>query len=175
MKPRLILALAALLLVASGRVACAQGTGPVLQQYANPTAPDSNDTPQSILGKLLLAMGRGTTLASVPATSYRNQAVSSAPVLIKSTAGNVLGWNVINPNSTPVYVKLYDSAAPVVGTTVPALVYAVPANGGFVITRNGFPHGVCATAVSVACVTGYLDNSTTAPTTGVFVQISVSN
>ena len=58
---------------------------------------------------------------------------------------------------------------------VPALVYAVPANGGFVITRNGYPHGVCATAVSVACVTGYLDSSTAAPTTGVFVQISVSN
>ena len=35
---------------------CAHGQGPVLQQYANPNAPDSSDNDPSLLGKILLAL-----------------------------------------------------------------------------------------------------------------------
>lgn len=50
---------------------------------------------------------------------------------VKTGAANLMGWNIINPNATAVYVKFYDKliADVTVGTTVPILTLMVPANG----------------------------------------------
>jgi hypothetical protein len=56
--------------------------------------------------------------------------------------------NTANP-ADPAYVKIYNTAAPVVGTTPPDLVFEVPPNqlGSFVM-----PRGWAFTALSMACV-----------------------
>lgn len=50
---------------------------------------------------------------------------------VKVGETNLMGWNIINPNATAVYVKFYDAllADVTVGTTVPILTLMVPANG----------------------------------------------
>ena len=118
--------------------------------------------------------GGVVTFANPATTPFRNTALSSTPVVVKATAGSVYGWNVTNLNASPVYLKVYDSAAPTVGTTTPIKVYVAPANGVFFLSLNGFPQVSCTTAITIAAVTGYLDNSTAAPTTGLFVQADVS-
>lgn len=116
--------------------------------------------------------GQSVTFANPTTTVFRNTAVGVAPVTIKATGGTVYAYNLINPNTTPVFLKFYDSAAPVVGTTVPTSTVAIPANGAYVIVRNGFPHGTYATAIKVAVTANLADTDTTAPATGILVQLA---
>lgn len=103
-------------------------------------------------------------------TSFRQAGVGVAPVTLKAAAGSLYGYNLINPNAVPVFAKFYDNAAPVVGTTTPLFTVAIPANGAYVITRNGFPHGTFTNAIKVAVTTGLADTDATAPASGILVQ-----
>ena len=103
--------------------------------------------------------------------TYRNTALSNTAVQVKNSGGSVMGWNFINVNSVTVYVKFYNLASNItVGTSPVLLTQAVPggsaSNPGINFLEAGLiPQEVFSTGISIACVTGLADNSTTAPTT----------
>lgn len=111
---------------------------------------------------------------------YRNTALSSTDVqaVACGTAGlNIRGFNIINPNTTDVYVKFYDALATnvTVGTTTPILTLFVPANGSvFEPFENNKVVAFFNTAITLACVTGLADSSTTAPTTAIHISFQYS-
>lgn len=78
---------------------------------------------------------------------------------VKASAGNLLGWNIINPNGTAIYVKFYDieAADVVVATDAPKLTIMVPANGTVYIAPNAIQQEF-ETAISVRSCTGIADN-----------------
>lgn len=110
------------------------------------------------------------TNTRIPTLSrFRDTALTNTAVAIKATAGNVHGWNFINLNTVPVYVKFYNIAAAgvTVGTSTVAITIAVPASGVHFVRSELVPQQTFSTAISVAVVTGLADNSTTAPATAI--------
>lgn len=110
--------------------------------------------------------------------SYRNTALTNTPLAVKTSPGFVMGWNFINVNTATVYVKFYNStvANTTIGTTAPLLTIAVPGGSASIPGVNFqecglIPQEVFSTAVSIACVTGLADNSTTAPTTSIHASV----
>lgn len=98
---------------------------------------------------------------------------------VKATAGNVYAYTFINPNTSPVYVKIYDAAAAdvTVGTTVPKLVVAVPAGDGttpgeVILTPDGNPVAAFAAGITIAAVTGLADNSAGAITSDIHAEVT---
>jgi hypothetical protein len=114
-------------------------------------------------------LGVSTTGASV----FRNTAVSSTAVSVKNSPGRVHGINVINPNATPVYLKIYNLllGSTVVGTSTPFKVLFIPASDRLFVEPQLFAIGNCATGITIAVVTGLADNNTTAPGTALYVEI----
>ena len=96
---------------------------------------------------------------------YRNTALTNTASQIKATAGQTRGWNFINPNTIPVYVKFYNALAinVVVGTTAVVRTLAIPSGGAFFLEAQSVSQDDFLTAISIACVTGLADNSTVAP------------
>jgi hypothetical protein len=107
--------------------------------------------------------------------NYRNTALSSTKQEVKSSAGDVYGWNFINPNTVDVFIKFYNTAlaSVTVGTTTPVLTLCVPSatsasiNGIFYQDVQAEPQMIFSTAIVIAAVTGLADNSTTAPSTAI--------
>ena len=113
------------------------------------------------------------TNAGVSTTVFsaaRTQNLTNTSFAIKGSAGRVYGLNIINPNATPVYVKLFNIATAVVGTTTPVKVYYVPANESLLNAVDGWGINF-ATAISAACVTGLADNNSTAPASPVHLEV----
>lgn len=104
---------------------------------------------------------------------YRDSALTNVAVGITS-ATNLSGWNIINTNSSDVYVKFYDvsSGSVTVGTTTAVKTIAVPANTTVYLAHNAAQtQYYFSTAMSFACVTGIADTSTTAPATAIYIEI----
>jgi hypothetical protein len=86
----------------------------------------------------------------------------------------IRGFNIINPNNTDVYVKFFDNfdSDITLGTTKPNLTLLVPANGSIV---EAFDEKKTvyffSTNIAICAVTGLADSSTTAPDSGVYVQL----
>jgi hypothetical protein len=107
----------------------------------------------------------------------RTTALSSTAVAIKAAAGNLYGLNVINPNTVPVYLKLYNIAqgSVVVGTSTVLDTIMIPAGdgttpGAVILTPDESSLYFFSTAISVAAVTGIADSSTAAPTTALIAK-----
>lgn len=86
----------------------------------------------------------------------------------------VRGFNIINPNNTDVYVKFFDNFDfdITLGTTTPNMTLLVPANGSiFEPFQSQKAIYYFSTAINIAAVTGLADSSTTAPASGVYVQL----
>jgi hypothetical protein len=139
----------------------------------------NSPTPNTVLDRLkaiVTALSNVTLASEAGFLCYRNTALSATPQSIKSSAGSLMAWNAININTVPVYLKFYNTASPTVGTTTPLLTILVPPSDG--VTPGLFfqescliPVEVFNTAISVACVTGLADNSTTAPTTPIHISV----
>ena len=108
---------------------------------------------------------------------YRNTGQYNAPVTLSSGAKAVYGYTFINVNTTPVYLKFYNSGtSTVVGTTQPQATIMIPAGDG---TTPGAVY--CApgsvswqyfqNALTVAAVTGIADSNNTSPATAIYVEI----
>lgn len=122
-------------------------------------------------------------IAGVPAADsgvlqYRNAALLATKQQIKATAGALVSVKLINPNTVPVYVKLYNAAAAAVtvGVTVPQRVEMVPPGDGttpgvLLYTPDAQPIEWFSGGMTVAAVTGLADASTTAPATAVYAEI----
>ena len=91
---------------------------------------------------------------------------------VKVGDGNLLGWNIINPNGSAVYVKFYEDliANVTVGTTTPKLTIAVPANSSVYVAPNCvqefFLEGIV-----MAVTTGVADSDNTNPGSAVHVHV----
>lgn len=125
-------------------------------------------TPTDLLNRIVSLLSGSGTLAIIGETgllNFRNNALTNVPIQIKAVAGQTRGWNLINLNTIPVYVKLYDSlaASVIVGTTTVVRTLAIPASGAFFLEAQSISQDDFLTAISIACVTGLLDNNVTAP------------
>ena len=129
---------------------------PLVSQPVNVT----NTVPVS--GSLTSA-GTTTNTPVTPTTTLTNSAATTNAANLKNSAGTV--WSVVayNASASPRYVKLYNLAtAPTVGTTVPAMVLAVPATS--TVQFDGGTNGIrFATGIGIGIVTGAADTDTTAP------------
>lgn len=109
------------------------------------------------------------TASSTAMTAFRNPAVSSTPVQVRSGGGRVHKYHFGNPNGAIVFVHMYNALAAnvTVGTTTPLMSYMVAPNAAL----DGFwPNSVnYSTGISVAVTTTATGN--TAPTTGVLVNL----
>lgn len=112
-------------------------------------------------------------------THYRNTALLAAPVAVKASAGNIFSINILNINTTPAFVKVYNLAvgSTTVGTSTPVkIIYCPPGDGtvvpgSYVSTPDDVALFYASTAITIAAVTGLADASTTAPATGIYVEI----
>lgn len=80
-------------------------------------------------------------------------ALTNGAQVIKGSAGQLYGWYIYNPNSSAVYVNLYNTAAAgvTVGTTNPVMNFAIPATSGANVLN---PLGITfSTAMSASCTT----------------------
>lgn len=111
--------------------------------------------------------------------AVRYPALSNTASAIKAAPGNILGYTLINPASSPVYIKFFNTAhgSVTVGSTAVVETIMVPANDGtddgqFVVVPGAFP---CmerfTTAISVAAVSGREDSNNVAPASGVYAKI----
>jgi hypothetical protein len=101
---------------------------------------------------------RLAAIASGGATPYRLvSAVGTNSAAVKASPGTVYGLIVGNANSSPRYLKLYDSAsAPTVGTTTPKM--TIPVNR---LTKLELPQGISFTSgIGIGLTTGAADSDT---------------
>jgi hypothetical protein len=103
---------------------------------------------------------------------YRNEALLATPQTIKATVGNIYGINIINPNTTPIYIKFFDAATVTLGTTTPIETIAVGASSGFTVEPKNVPWSYFQTnSIKIVATTGRLTADIIAPTIGVLTEI----
>lgn len=87
-------------------------------------------------------------------------AASTNAGVVKASAGQVYGIQMVNTAAYAIFVKLYNKAtAPTVGTDVPVFVVGIPAGGRCEVTR---PHGLpFAAGIAVAITKLSADTDTT--------------
>lgn len=105
---------------------------------------------------------------------YRDNALTNVAVGVYGSPCELTGWNIINPNTSDVYVKFYNgtSGTVTVGTTTPEMTLFVPPSASVVLEhRKGSGQHYFRTAMTVACVTGLADSNSTAPTTAIYCEI----
>lgn len=91
---------------------------------------------------------------------------------VKVGDGNLLGWNIINPNASAIYVKFYEDliANVIVGTTTPKLTIMVPANGTVYVAPNCVQEFFL-DGIVMAATTGSADSDNTNPGSAVHVHV----
>lgn len=104
------------------------------------------------------------------ANTYRDTAATSTAVNISAKKSEVRGFNCINGNDEAVYLKLYDAAAPTVGTTVPAHTFYIPVGAAFALSDVATPFRF-STALSFAVTKLIADSDTTAPDGTVYLEV----
>lgn len=136
---------------------------------------------EAIFNKLMVADAEGNpVLKSVNANLAMNGLILDARKTdltkiahpVKASAGRLLGWNIINPNATAVYVKFFDkaSAGVVLGTDTPVLTLMIPATSSVFIAPNTVQHEFTV-AITVLATAALADNNTADVTTPLMVNI----
>lgn len=105
-------------------------------------------------------------LSQVRKTNLTNTAFE-----VKDSKGNLIGWNIINPNASVVYVKFYDKTAASVNaaTDVPKLTLMLPASGTVYVAPNAIQQEFDR-AISMRACTGIADTDNTAPGTAIHIN-----
>ena len=109
---------------------------------------------------------------------YRNTAVSSTALLVETGSNLLVGWNLININTTNCFLKVYNAAAAVdvtVGTTTPLETLLIPASGCHILSNEDMFQIGCSLGMVIAVTTGMLDNSSAAPSTACYVKLLYSD
>lgn len=96
-----------------------------------------------------------------------NDVLSGAATIIRVKVDNTA-------NGHDVYLKLYNDAAPTVGTTAPNIVIPAKAGKSAILAIQGGSGISFGTALSFACVTTGGTGGTTSPTNSVIVDIEVA-
>lgn len=104
-------------------------------------------------------------------SQVRKTNLDKTAFVLKASKGNLLGWNIINPNGSAIYVKFYDKAAASVNpaTDVPVLTVMVPANSPVYVAPNA-KQAEFATAMSMRACTGLADTDDTNPGTSIHIN-----
>jgi hypothetical protein len=98
--------------------------------------------------------------------------VGNRAVKVKSVAATIYAYNIVNPNSYPIYVKFYNKIPDnVVSTDTPAQTVLVPADD---IANDPDVTYVFSTAISVRCVTGALNADTNAPAVSPIIDLELA-
>jgi len=111
--------------------------------------------------------------SGTPPSSFRSATVDeTAAQAVKASAGTLYGYNLYNPNTYSVFVKLYNTAAGsvAVGTTAVVQTIQIPAFGSVVIKQDK-PIMNFSTAIAIAATKLYTDADTTAIATDVLAQV----
>ena len=100
-------------------------------------------------------------------TKFRSIIITNTDTAVRVSGTRLKGYHIINRHNAVVYVKFFDAVTgdTIVGTTVPVLNVAIPADN--VLAKHtfpdeGFPFDV---ACTIAAVTGVGDADATAPGT----------
>jgi hypothetical protein len=141
-------------------VSNSDGATPVVV-YADPTT-------HRLLVDASVSLSASTSATGVD--TYRNTALSNTATAIKASAGSYYGWHYYNPNTSDVFVQLYDVAAAsvVVGTTTPKITHWVPAQGAL----DDWPLAIpitFSTAITIAVTTTATGG--TAPSSAILVDV----
>jgi hypothetical protein len=107
-------------------------------------------------------------------TAFLANAATNTKQLVKAAAGQVGLVQVWNPNTTVIYVQLFDAAslgAVTLGTTVPKLSVPIAptANGGFAMSNPGIYFGTGIVMAVTTTATG-----SAAPTTAVDLNLGIN-
>lgn len=85
-------------------------------------------------------------------------------ISVKGSAGQIFGWVITNVASSARFVKIYNTSAPTVGTTVPVITLAIPGNANGTGMVAAFDSGIAfGTSIGIGITTGVADNDTGAP------------
>jgi hypothetical protein len=107
---------------------------------------------------------------------YRDTGLTNVVVTVSDSASELRGWNIINPNSSDVYVKFCDvatSGTTTIGTTAVVKTLHIPANGSVYLENNVHSsQQFFSLGMQIYCVTGLADSNTTAPTTAIHCEIN---
>lgn len=135
---------------------------------------------------MITQVGISNVASTIPAPSPTAGAFSAqsftasttAKVAVKATAGTVGHLAAYNPNSTPVWLHVFNvaSAGVTVGTTAPNLSYMIPAQdaaGNPGRLEIPFPEGLrLTTAITMAPWTTNTNSGGVAPTTGITLNVA---
>ena len=117
-------------------------------------------------------------MASVIPNVFRQVAVTATKVLVATGNQAIVGWNLINPNLSGAYLKIYNAAAAsdvTVGTTTPIETLFIPYGPGLFWQSNEDKFNIsCSLGIVIACTTEIADSGTTAPSTGCYVRLHYS-
>jgi len=106
---------------------------------------------------------------------YRDDNLRTSVVTVNSEPADLYGWNIINPNSTAVYIKFYDTIGSVtLGTTPVVKTLLIPGTSTVVLgtsTARGKSQMVVNSGLKMAVTTEMQDSGTTAPSLAVYAEI----
>ena len=103
---------------------------------------------------------------------FRDTALTATVASGTTVPCELTGWNIINPNSTDVYVKFCNSAGATIGTTAVSKTLLVPANASIYMEHNkNASQKYFGTAMMVYCCTTLADSGSTAPTTALYIEL----
>jgi hypothetical protein len=106
---------------------------------------------------------------------YRDQNLTNIAVTAYTGTSEMVGWKIYNSNNADAFVHFCDtnsSGTTIVGTTAVVFTLYVPANSQIVeATPLLRSHHYFANGITLYATTAYADTDTTAPTTGLQIQI----
>ena len=97
---------------------------------------------------------RRTASASQAMEHYYNGSLGATATQITAAPSNLYGFEIQNNNaSSEVFVQIFnkESADVTLGTTVPDLVFRIPAGANYGKDAQGFPIKYCPVGLTVAC------------------------
>jgi hypothetical protein len=109
-----------------------------------------------------------------PANGYVNSSLTAIAQWVAGREVSLHGYQFVNPNTVPVYVKLFDApnnTAVTVGATVPKRTYAVPAGGVLYTPRSNTPHYRFKDGIVAAATTAISFTNNTSPALGVYIEV----
>ena len=117
-----------------------------------------------------MAIVNATIPGNIGSTYYKNEDLGGTAVVVSASATTLYLIRVDNSrNSSAVWFKAWNNAAPTVGTTAPDCIFKCPA--GKVKTAL-IPRGMAfGTACSIACLTSWGTAGTTSPPSDVTVEL----
>lgn len=123
---------------------------------------------------LLLAIAPVVLHAQTSASNqYRSASFSGTAATVSTNPTLLYGYVIINPNTYPVYIKLFNTLVgnTTVGTTAVSKTICVPASGYMI--QEPQPNALLSftVAITAACTKNQADSDTTALATPIYLEI----